>query len=323
MNESISSALKNWVPIKLYEEQEVTYCRWLYTGNETFTDPFFDETIGKCWNLPENSAMYKTVSSVEMLGEWSRQIESISPTAFIFHVSRCGSTLVSQLLGLDPANITLSEVPFIDAALQNELKKNNPSSSLVKAVINFYGAKRNEQNKYLFIKTDSWHVHFYRQLRELYPGIPFIVLYRRPDEVIRSHQKRRGTHAVPGLIDPEIFNLDKNEIAGLNLDEYLAKVLESYFTAFIEILQNDKLAIAVNYDEGAVDIVKKIANATGIRLRQEEIETMQLRTGFHGKYPEQKFEEHSLGTGIPTYQKNVFELYETIEKIRTAETKPA
>ena len=112
-------------------------------------------------------------------------------------------------------------------------------------------------------------------------------------------------------------------IAGLNLDEYLAKVLESYFTAFIEILQNDQLAIAVNYDEGAVDIVKKIANATGIRLQQEEIETMQLRTGFHGKYPEQKFEEHSLGTGIPTYQKNVFELYETIEKIRTAETKPA
>ena len=63
MNESISSALKNWVPIKLYEEQEAAYCRWLYTGNETFTDPFFDETIGKCWNLPENSAMYKTVSN--------------------------------------------------------------------------------------------------------------------------------------------------------------------------------------------------------------------------------------------------------------------
>ena len=316
MKESISSALKDWIPFKLFEESGQDHCRWLYLGNEIFTDPFFDETIRKCWKLPYNSSRYRPESSLEALPEWSQQIESILPTAFIFHVSRCGSTLVSQLLGLNPANIVLSEVPFIDDILQSGFKKNRSSSSQLKAAIRFYAAKRNEQKKYLFIKTDSWHIHFYNQLRQLYPQVPFILLYRRPDEVVRSHQKKRGIHAVQGLIDPAIFDLTKQEIADLSIDEYLAKVLESYFTGFINILQNDNLAIPLNYNEGAVAIVKKIASITGIALQADEMETIKQRSGFHGKYPEQKFAEPLIETTIPAYQQKVFELYETLEKLK-------
>ena len=316
MKESISSALKDWIPFKLFEESGQDHCRWLYLGEEVFTDPFFDETIGKCWRLPYNSARYRPVSSIAVLTEWSLQIESILPTAFIFHVSRCGSTLVSQLLGLNAANIVLSEVPFIDEILQSGFKKNRSSSSLLKAAIRFYAAKRNEQQKYLFIKTDSWHIHFYKQLRELYPQVPFILLYRRPDEVVRSQQKKRGMHAVRGVIDPAIFDLTKEEITDLGMDDYLAKVLESYFTGFINILQNDKLAIPVNYNEGIVTIVKKIAAITGINLTEDEMMVMKERSGFHGKYPEQKFEEPIVEAKVPGYLVRSFELYDEIEKIR-------
>ena len=316
MIESISSALKDWIPIKLFEESGADYCRWLYLGDSTFTDPFFDETIGKCRKLPYNSSMFRPVSSMEVLPEWSQLIETIPPIAFIFHVSRCGSTLISQLLGLNSANIILSEVPFIDEILISGHKKNKSTTELVKAALGFYGAKRNEQNKQLFIKTDSWHVHFYKQLRELYPNIPFILLYRRPDEVIRSQQKRRGTQSIRGLIDPAIFNFNKDEIADLNMDEYMAKVLESYFSAFIKILQTDQWAFPVNYNEGAINIIKKVAAVTGINLSEEEIETMKQRSGFHGKYPEQHFEESALDAAIPAYLESVFELYEKVESIR-------
>ena len=316
MIESIASALKDWIPIKLFEESGADYCRWLYLGDSTFTDPFFDETIGKCRKLPNNSSMFKPVSSMEVLPQWSQQIETIQPTAFIFHVSRCGSTLISQLLGLNPANIILSEVPFIDEILINGYKKNRSITELIKAALGFYGAKRNEQNKQLFIKTDSWHVHFYKQLRELYPTIPFILLYRRPDEVMRSQQKRRGTQSIPGLIDPSIFNFNKDEIACLNMDEYMAKVLESYFTAFIKILKTDQLAFPVNYNEGAIGMVKKVAAVTGLNLIEEEFETMKQRSGFHGKYPEQHFEEPAVDETIPTYLESVFELYKKVESIR-------
>jgi hypothetical protein len=319
MDNYISSALKDWMPYRISEEGENINCRWLYLGDEKITEPFFEDTIGKCRKLTENSRLIRCVSNVEVLPEWAKQIDTIAPTAFIFHISRCGSTLISQLLGLQPANIVLSEVPFFDELLRWGNKNNCMPATLplLKAAIELVAAKRDDNNTHLFIKTDSWQVHFYNQLRELYPKTPFILLYRRPDEVIRSQQKNRGMQAIPGLINPEIFGFDKNEILQLSLDEYMAKVIESYLQAFIEILKSDTLALPVNYNEGTIGIVNKIAAFTGITINDEEMEMMKERSGFHGKYPGQFFREAKMEEPPHDYLKRAFELYDEAERIRT------
>ena len=109
-----SNELKNWVPWKLSN----TLCEWLYTGNKKFTEPFFDDTISVCRNLDENRKPYKVVSDLQIMAEWAGDINALVPSAIIFHVSRCGSTLLSQLLGLDETHIVLSEVPFFDELLR-------------------------------------------------------------------------------------------------------------------------------------------------------------------------------------------------------------
>ena len=101
------SAVKGWVPVKLHA-QENNLCRWLYVGNKDFTEPFFDETILSCSMLPENGHPQKSMSSTDVLADWVKAMDVVEPTAFIFHISRCGSTLISQMLGLQPANIILS-----------------------------------------------------------------------------------------------------------------------------------------------------------------------------------------------------------------------
>jgi hypothetical protein len=320
MTESISSLLKDWIPYKLFEEGGADVCRWLYLGEKKFTDPFFDNTISICRKLPENNRRIKCVSSAEVLPEWEAQIETVAPTAFIFHISRCGSTLVSQLLGLQPSNIVLSEVPFFDELLRWGHKHNKMQAvlPLLKAAISMYGAKRAETNHHLFIKTDSWHIHFFKELRELYPNIPFILLYRQPDEVIRSQQKRRGMQSVQGVLEPEIFGFDKNEIIQLGLDEYMARVIETYLAAFIAILQTDKLALPVNYNEGILTIVKKIATVTGITIHEKEMAAMEKRSNFHAKYPEQLFKEEQEPESIPEYLDRSFKLYNEVEKLRIA-----
>jgi hypothetical protein len=109
-----SSALSKWLPYKLFYYQNQILCRWMYAGEKTFTEPFFDETVLKCLSHPYNSNPFKSVADVQLLHQWSHSIDYIKPTAFIFHVSRCGSTLLSQLLSLSAQNIVLSEVPFLD-----------------------------------------------------------------------------------------------------------------------------------------------------------------------------------------------------------------
>lgn len=312
------SPIAGWIPIKLYPEKESLLCRWLYVGDKNFTEPFFDETISACRSLPENGHLKRSMSSTDMLVDWAKAIDVIEPTAFIFHISRCGSTLISQMLGLQPSNIVLSEVPFFDDLLRYGKLHNCMPGILpqLNAAIGLYGAKHNENHQRLFIKTDSWHIHFYKELRALYPTVPFFLLYRKPDEVIRSQQKKRGMQAIPNLLEAAIFGFDKDNISTMPLDEYMGMVIESYLTAFLEILKNDKAAYAINYHEGAMHITDTIASVTRMPITDAEKLLMQKRAGFHAKFPEQIFKEEQPDEAMPGYLKRSFELYDKIEHIR-------
>lgn len=175
MTNKTASPAEGWIPIKLYPEDDGLMCRWLYVGNKDFTEPFFDETIAACRSLPENGHLKRSMSSTDVLAGWVKDTDVIEPTAFIFHISRCGSTLISQMLGKQPANIILSEVPFFDDLLRYGTKDDCMPAILpqLKAAIGLYGTQRNKNKQQLFIKTDSWHIHFYKELRALYPTVPF------------------------------------------------------------------------------------------------------------------------------------------------------
>lgn len=307
--------LQNWLPYKIFELEGSAYCRWLQVDERNFKEPFFEETISRYRPTPVNSNYRRCTSSLDILPEWSLQIDSIPPTAFIFHVSRCGSTLASQLLSLSDENIVLSEVPFFD-----EIARTYNTDELLKASIRFYGMKRNSRQSRVFIKTDSWHIFYYEQIRRLYPGIPFILLYRNPVEVIHSQQKIRGMQAVPGLIDPALFGFTSEEVTAMGLDEYMAKVLERYFESFLAISKQDPQAILVNYKEGGMSMIEKIAQATGMPIQEEEWRRMDERAGYHAKYPGQLFEKDRAGMEVPAYCKNAMKLYKQLEEARMAVT---
>ena len=312
MDVNISSALTNWIPYKLSFNEGQPCCEWLNTGDKEFTEPFFDETISRCRQF--NNHNHKSISSIDVLPQWSNEIESVEPSAFIFHVSRCGSTLATQLLALDRTNIVLSEVPFFDELLRSG---KNISPQLLKDAIAFYAPVKNDRKR-LFIKTDSWHILFYKQIRELYPQTPFILLYRRPDEVVRSQQQRRCMHAIPALIESALFGFDENEVHQMNMDEYIGAVLEKYFQAFINIMEKDALAIPMSYHEGPVAMVEKIADISGAPISSADMEKIKSRAMYHAKYPDQVFAEEAMHDPVPDFCRAAYEKYETLEKLRNS-----
>ena len=320
MHYPVSSALYNWIPYKLPLLNDRPYCYWLYTGNKRYTEPFFDDTISQCKSLPNNSHHFKSISSLDILPVWAAHIDSVPPTAFIFHVSRCGSTLIAQLLGLNEQRIVLAETPFIDQLLRLPWKNSQADKSLLEkaipAAIQFYGRRRKGDETHLFIKSDSWHLCFYRQLRQLYPTVPFLLLYRSPDEVIQSQRRRRGMQAVQGVIEPEIFGFDKEVISTYSLDEYMAKVLEHYFTVMLDITANDPFSLLLNYNEPILQIMQKIAAFTGTAFHDDELVKMQERSHYHAKYPQQVFDETKITGAIPAYLLPVMDLYNRIEEKR-------
>ena len=100
--------------------------QWLYVDGIPFNHPFFTDTSTHCKGLPENHYSQKIITPLQHLPLEAKAIESIPPDAFIFHVSRCGSTMVTQLLSLDPAIIALSEVPVLDEILRLPVNRQFP-----------------------------------------------------------------------------------------------------------------------------------------------------------------------------------------------------
>lgn len=309
--------LKNWIPFRLDFYEKELYCRWLYVDGKQYTEPFFDETTRQCRTFEENRKPFYSVSTLKGIVDFSENIPSLAPTAFIFHVSRCGSTLLSQLLSLDEQNIVLAEPPIFDEVLREiTFKKPDISSEKIeetlKAVVKFLGQKRtgNEQN--FFIKLDSWHIFYYEKLRKLYPKTPFIFSFRRPDEVIRSQVKESGMHGVQGLIQPELFGLTLDEILNIQRPVYIAKVLEKYFERYLEIIDKDENALFINYAEGVLTSLDKIEHFLTLKIDPAIKQKMVERTQFHSKSPNTFFDEKPLEDELPDYQKNVFVMYEKL-----------
>ena len=312
--------LNNWYPIKLYSENNELKCRWKYFKGIDFTDPFFNETILKASCLEINSRYHGSVSDLNILTEWANTDHAIEPTLFIFHISRCGSTLLSQALGLNDEHITLSEVPFIDDLLKlftiDEWLINVKYQAILKAAIRLYGRRISENKKKLFIKADSWHIYYLPLFRLLYPSTPFLLLFRKPDEVLYSQQKKRGMHAVPGLISDSILGIQYNKTNIVNFDEHMINVLESYYSSFNKMTQNDNLSFLANYAEGIEQIINRLAGYINIDIDENYRNLIHERCLYNAKFPDQLFKVESSNEEALFDLKKAFILYTELEKIR-------
>lgn len=312
--------LKNWIPFRLDFQENELHCRWLYVADKKYTEPFFHETTAQCQRLEENRKPFHVVTTLDGIIDFSENTPSLAPTAFIFHVSRCGSTLLAQLLSLDEQNIILAEPPIFDEVLREiafqkpEISDEKIDKSL-KAVVKFLGQKRTGEEQNFFIKLDSWHIFYYEKLRKLYPETPFIFSFRRPDEVIRSQVKELGMHAAPGVIQPAIFGFTLEEILKVERPVYVAKVLEKYFERYLKIIENDNNTLFINYAEGILTSLEKIEHFLGLKIEPAIKQKMVERTQFHSKRPNTVFEEKPLEDELPEYQRKVFEMYEKLASI--------
>ncbi|WP_143751436.1 sulfotransferase [Collimonas sp. PA-H2] len=310
---------EEWIPYKLVQQEQQWRCLWLDLEGKRIAEPFFADTILRCRANAPVKRRFPSLSSLEYLTDCAAAAtDVVAPSAFIFHVSRCGSTLVSQLLGLSEKNIALSEVPLIDELLRMSRSQADSSGaeSALKASIALLGRRRLGQEKHLFIKLDSWHVFFAGTLRRLYPDVPFVLLYRTPDEVVFSHQKRRGMQAVPGLLEPELFGMSQAESASCDGDRYIAKVLEYYYSQFLLIAEKDDRSLLLDYRQGGIEIVRRLAEFSGVALDQTETAEMAVRSCFHAKYPEQGFAEEKKESCAPADLQTALAMYARLEQLR-------
>ena len=143
---------KDWIPAKFVKDENgnETILEWYKRTDFRFTEPFFIDTINRfAWELEK-----KTSDGHELL-HYLKELDLPDPSGFIFHLSRCGSTLVSQMLSKDPQNLVLSEPWAAEQVL------GLPHLSISKKIAMFVGAMRayaasmKDPEKKLYVKLVS------------------------------------------------------------------------------------------------------------------------------------------------------------------------
>lgn len=292
--ENINHPLSNWIPYKLIEKDNAIYFEWIYLGDLKYLDPFFDETISKCLKHAYNSKPFKVISTPENLIEWADELISVDLKSLVFHVSRCGSTMLSQSLATSSENIMVSEAPIFDEILRSSFFGLDTKTTLIKAVLKFLGQKRFPEQKNLILKLDAWHIFEAAYLRSLFPETPFALLYRNPTEVLKSHQKLMGMHMVPNLLPPSVFGITPQEINEISFQQYGALVLEKYFQGFLSFYESDQNVTFLNYNDGMKPVIEKFISFIDARYADEEIDKMFERLNKHSKNENADFKGDSF-----------------------------
>lgn len=281
--ENINHPLFNWIPVTLIEKDNEIYFEWIYLADLKYADPFFDETLAKCKSHPYNSKPFKVISTVENLIDWSNELISVELKSLVFHVSRCGSTMLSQSLASSSENVMISEAPIIDQILRSDLFSLDKKTMLIQSIIKLLGQKRFPEQQHLIIKLDAWHIFNSTYLRSIFPELPFALLYRNPTEVLKSHQKMMGMHMVPNVLPSNVFGISPKEINEVSFEQYGALVLEKYFQGFLDFYKTDQNVVMLNYNEGMKAVVEKFIGFIKVDYSNAELEKMYDRLKRHSK----------------------------------------
>jgi len=201
------SALDGWTPIRVHSQEEPVV-EWCWMDGLTFSEPFFVQTVERALATPF-SLLFRRETTIDTLAD----IEpGLQPNGFVFHVSRCGSTLVSGMLASLPQHLVLSEPLPVDHVLRADATDEDKVRWL-RWIVSALGRPRGGDERAYVLKFDAWNACSLGIVRRAFPDVPWLFLFREPVEVLVSHMRQRGAHMVPGAIDPRLFGLDPDSIA--------------------------------------------------------------------------------------------------------------
>ncbi len=277
---------RDWAPIRVYRRDGQWQADWCFLGAERLTAPFFDQTVELCLRRPFNLA-FRRQTPMTLLEELRATDPGIPPTGFIFHMSRCGSTLVSQMLAGLRSNIVVSEASVVDGVLRSAQWDPDVTDAQwiawLRGVISALGRRRGVQESRFFIKFDSWHTVDLGLIRQAYPEVPWLFLYRDPIEVLVSHRRQPGAQMVPGMVGPGWLGLDLAAVAAMTLEEYAVRVLTTICEA--ALAHRSDGGLFVNYRQLPDAACTEIPAHFGITFDAEELARMRQAAGFDAKTP--------------------------------------
>ena len=275
-----------WVPAAVHWRGSGPVVEWRRVGERRFTDPFFCDTI----QAANDAARHET--TLEQLDAIAAASDPLPPVGFIFHLSRCGSTLLTQMLAQLPQHIVLSEPGPVNDILWPEapLAEESRRITWLRGMLAVLGRRRYPGEARVFVKFDAWHTLDWPLIRAAYPDVPWIFVYRDPVEVLVSHAGSPGSQMIPGILDAERLGVVRPPWTEAGLRTYAGQVLARIAGAALE--NTDAAGRLVHYQElpAALSGILRHFNTT---VTPGELTQMLAAAAHHSKHPARAYSPDS------------------------------
>lgn len=280
--------LAGWVPVHVHRRGPAPELEWAYVGDRRFTAPFFEQTVGEAVRHPFNN-LFRRRTPLEVLDAWAEASPGLRPSGLIFHMSRCGSTLIAQMLASLARMVVLSEPTPLDAVLRLPGIDDERRIGWLRGLISALGQRRRGDESHLVIKLDAWNTAALPLIERAFPGVPWVFLVREPVEVLVSQLRQKAAYMVPGLLDFGPVSPEVLHVFASRPEEYCARVLGGICEAALPALRRGD-GVPLNYRELPSAVWGRVAALFGLDLTESEQESMRRVTGFNAKSPTEYFQ---------------------------------
>lgn len=270
-----------WAPADYDPKRRVL--EWMSAAEKPI-HPFYSEHISAVRGQLL-SALIKPKTALLPALNLSGLVKQVQPAGFIFHLSRCGSTLVSRSFAGLPKCRVLSESPLLTQVLLDRSLSDTQRRAALTFCIDTQGQLFHPE-QHLLIKWNAWDLQFWPLILSLYPQVPVLLLLRDPVEILASQQKSAGYHMVRQPSRPLFRELSVPEEESIL--EYQCKVLRLLLGYGLDMSQRSQVMV-VDYQELLPVIANKIANWFSLDLSQEECNQVEQCQLIHSKTAMQPF----------------------------------
>ncbi len=281
--------LEGWLPAWVAWRGGEPRIQWTLMRGQRLTEPFYRQTLEAQMMQPFH-AVFRRETSMEELEAWTAEHPGVPLKGLIFHMSRCGSTLMSRMLAAVERNVVVSEPDVIDAMVRADSRATGLARETqvrwLRAMAAALGQQRVGGEDGFYLKLDAWHVRDMELFAQAFSGVPWVFLYRSPLEVLVSNVRNPGV----GTLGMQGFEMqlraESGDWAGENAEYYWARILAAICEGGLSATERfgGKL---VNYSELPGAMVGRLREFFG--CREEDVATMMRVAGMHAKRPGRAF----------------------------------
>ncbi|HEX6284020.1 MAG TPA: hypothetical protein VFZ71_04070 [Pyrinomonadaceae bacterium] len=229
---------QGWLPVDAVVVDGRPGLLWMNMTGVELVEPFFQQTVDRLRSA--RPARDERFTEFDTLVQLEKSFATVPPSGFIFHSSRCGSTLLANACRALDGAIVLSEPAAVDKLVARFITDVDEHGStreilysiFLRATVAALGQRRTGRERQLFIKFACCSVSQIERIRRIWPNVPWVFLYRDPIETVVSNMQN-----LPAWLQDEdhrvlasITGTATSEVAEMTKEELCARSIAAFYT---------------------------------------------------------------------------------------------